>query len=207
MSEQIKFEKLLAQVKQPLVGKGDLSIWGGTCSESALLDFIKGWPLKRMPYRIWEYADRIQFERGGLPSQEDIVLLERGRLFGEDGESGKGGDLELRRDGDSFRWRFIGKIGKDETAPLEGCDARDFWETHDDVAFHCYRETALLWGKHDGDRWHDDRVAAADLRYPVGDGEGAPERVQVEYKVYSRAGRVQFVWLTKLSEWKEENDG
>ena len=194
MSEQIKFEKLLAQVEQPLVGKENLSIWGGTCSESALLDFIEGWPLAQMPYRIWEYADRIQLEQDKLPAQEDVVLLERGRLFG------KGGDLELRRDGDLFRWRFVGQAG---TAPPEGYGARDFWAFHQDTEFHCYTETALLWGKHDGNRWHDERVAAADLRYPV---DGEPERAQVEYKVYSRAGRVQFVWLTGLSEWEEEGD-
>jgi len=43
------------------------------------------------------------------------------------------------------------------------------------------------------------------LDYPTPDGAG---RVQVTYKVYSRAGRVEFVWLTRLQEWtKEENDG
>ena len=203
MSTQVKLDDLLVQVKHPLVGQKDLSIWGGTCSESTLLDFMGHWPLAQMPHRIWEYTDRIEFEQDEqdkqdkTPSPNEILLLERGRLFGEDG------DLELRRDGDLFRWRFIGKDG---IAPPKGYDAQDFWETHDGVTFHCYQETALLWGERDGSHWHDDRVAGADLRYPVGD-DGAPERVQVEYKVYSRAGRVQFVWLTKLSEWKEENDG
>ena len=195
MSEQVKFEELLERVKQPVVGSEQLSILGGVCPEDQLLDFAKGWPLEQMPYRIWEYTDRIQFERDKLPAQEDIVLLERGRLFGE------GGDLDLRRDGDLFRWRFIGQA---EVAPPKGCEAEDFWDAHGDVTFHCYTETALLWGERGGDHWHDERVAAADLRYPV---DGEPERVQVKYKVYSRAGQVQFVWLTGLSEWKEDNDG
>lgn len=196
MSKQVKFEKLLEQVRQPLVGKGQLSIFGGVCSEDQLLDFVKGWPLAQMPYRILEYADRIQFERGELklPSREDIALLERGRMFGE------GGDLELRRDGNLFRWRFVGKGG---ITPPKGYDARNFWDTHQDAAFHCYTETALLWGERDSDRWYDDRVAWADLRYPV---NGEPERVQVEYKAYSRAGQVEFVWLTELSGWEKEED-
>jgi hypothetical protein len=42
------------------------------------------------------------------------------------------------------------------------------------------------------------------LDYPEMDGA---ERVEVMYKVYSRAGRVEFVWLTGLQEWKEEKDG
>jgi hypothetical protein len=191
----VDFEKLIDEVPPPQHGQSDLSLWGGTCTEDALTDFLAGWDRKDMPYRIWEFTDRINFERNTLAS--NVTLLERGRLFGE------GGDLDLRRDGYTFRWRFV---GDPDVRPPEGYDAEEgnFWEKHSDAAFHCYEEMALLWGKRQGDRWHDDRVAAAKLDYPAPDDA---ERVQVQYKVYSRAGRVEFVWLTGLSEWKEENNG
>jgi hypothetical protein len=191
----IDFDKLVNQVRKPTVGQEHLAIWGGTCAEDALTDFLTGWDLKRMPYRIWESTDRIEF--GKNEQAPNVALLERGRLFG------LGGDLDLRHDGEVFRWRFV---GDPDVRPPEGYDAEEnnFWKQHPDpdVAFHCYDESALLWGEHQGDRWHDDRVAAAELDYLESDDA---ERVQVKYKVYSRAGRVEFVWLTKLQECKEED--
>lgn len=190
------FDNLVKQVVDgPQVGQDDLAIWGGTCTEDKVNDFLTGWDLKDMPYRIWQYTDRINFEKNTLAS--NAALLERGRLFG------LGGDLDLRRDGDEFRWRFVGDPGM---RPPEEYDAKEnnFWEQHPHAKFHCYIETALLWGKRKDDRWHDDRVAAADLDYPEMDGA---KRVEVAYKAYSRAGRIEFVWLTESREWKEENSG
>jgi hypothetical protein len=193
--EAREFDKLVSKVNKPQVGKESLAIWGGTCAKDALADFLTGWDLKRMPYRIWESTDRIKFKKE-MPVP-NVALLERGRLFG------KGGDLDLRRDGDTFRWRFVGDRG---VCPPAGYDAEEnnFWKQHPEATFHRYTETALLWGERRDDRWHDDRVAAAELDYPEMDGA---ERVQVKYKVYSRAGHVEFVWLTGLQEWKEEKDG
>lgn len=196
--EEIKFDNLIKQVVDgPQVGKNDLAIWGGTCAEDEVEDFLAGWALKEMPYRIWESTDRIKFKKEEEVRVPNLALLERGRLFGP------GGDLDLRRDGDTFHWRFVG--APDVRLP-EGYDAKenDFWEQHPYAKFHCYTERALLWGKREGKRWHDDRVAAAELNYPAPDGA---QRVEVEYKVYSRAGRVEFVWLTGLQEWEEESDG
>jgi len=192
---RVDFGTLVKQVRQPLCGREHLAIWGGTCAEDALIEFLAGWPLERMPYHIWESTDRIDFEENTpVPT---VALLERGRLFGEEG------DLELRREDDRFRWRFV---GAPDIRPPQGYDTddADFWTQHPDAAFHCYEETALLWGERNGDGWQDDRVASADLDYPV---EGQPERVQIEYRTYSRNGRVEFVWLTGLSEWKEADNG
>jgi len=195
--EAIKFDALVEQVNKPQVGQGNLAIWGGTCAENALVDFINGWSLTEMPYHIWESTDRIKFEKEEEVRVPNVMLLERGRLFG------LAGDLDLRRDGDTFRWRFV---GAHTMHPPEGHNVKenDFWAQHPDAVFHCYEETALLWGKREGERWHENRVAAAELDYP---GMDSAERVKVTYKVYSRAGRVEFVWLTGLREWKEENDG
>jgi hypothetical protein len=193
----IEFDDLVNQVLESQVGEERPAIWGGAYAEDALIDFLAGWDLKGMPYRIWESTDRIDFERDS--SAPNVALLERGRLFGP------GGDLDLRRDDDTFRWRFVGAPG---VRPPKDYDAKEnnFWaqDQNENTAFHCYEETALLWGERKGERWHDDRVAAAKLDYPAPDDA---ERVQVEYKVYSRAGQVEFVWLTGVSEWKEEGDG
>lgn len=196
MSQQVNFNDIVQMVTtQPLLGKEILSIWGGRCAEEDLLAFLQGWDLSNMPYRIWEYASEIVFEKGTLP--KNAVLLQRGRLFGEDG------DLELRRDGAEFAWRFI---GKPEIRPPAGYDfdENNFWHRHSDVTFHQYKQTALLWGESQGDGfWFDDRVAGAQLTYPAVTGK----RVQLHYKVFSRAGQVQFVWYTGLSEWKEGSHG
>ena len=195
MSKRVQFDDIAQMVTQPLVGKDHLSIWGGRCAEGDLLAFLDGWDLSRMPYRIWEYVSDIRFEKDTLPN--DIVLLQRGRLFGE------GGDLEVRRDGEEFAWRFI---GKPKMRPPEDYDLEenDFWHRHPDAAFHQYEQKALLWGeKRENGFWFDNRVAGAELAYPGVAGK----RVQLHYKVFSRAGRVQFVWYTGLSEWKEDANG
>jgi len=145
-----------------------------------------------MSYRIWEYVSEIAFEKETLP--QNAALLERGRLFGS------GGDLELRRDGATFAWRFIGPAGVQP--PTGKCNAQDYWGSDPQAMFHQREETALLWGKRNGETWVEDRVGAARLNYPATD-----ERVQIHYRTYSRAGRVEFVWLTSLSEWKEADNG
>jgi hypothetical protein len=176
-------------------GQNDLAIWGGECAETGLLAFLAAWDLSEMPFRIWEYASRIDFQRGTLP--DNISLLERGRLFGE------GGDLTLRRGGPGFFWHFV---GQSETYPPANYKAEDFWNSNTDLTFHRWDETALLWGerKNGATRWLDDRVGRADLDYPV------PEewkRVQVRYWAFSHAGRTAFVWLRGLEEWKEAQNG
>lgn len=189
---RVDFQKLVQEVTQSQCGQADLSIRGGRCAESDLLAFVRQWPPVQMPYRIWEYVSEIAFEKDSLP--RNVALLERARLFGE------GGDLELRRDGTGFAWRFIGPAGMQPPAGDYG--AQDYWADHPQATFHQREETALLWGKRDGEKWADDRVGAATLKYPA-----TGERVQVHYKTFSHSGRVEFVWFTRLSEWKEADNG
>ncbi|RME57582.1 hypothetical protein D6779_08390 [Candidatus Parcubacteria bacterium] len=198
MSSQhpVDFAEIVEQVKQSPVGKESLSIWGGRCAESDLLKFLEQWNnLTQMPYRIWEYASNIVFQKGTLP--KDAILLQRGRLFGE------GGDLEVRRDGQEFAWRFVGPAG--EQPPDGEYRAENYWEAHPDTVFFEEKTSALLWGawQESDDQWKDDRVGAAKLDYPDADGW---KRVQIDYTTFSQEGRVCFVWYTGLSEWKEKNN-
>ena len=187
----ISFAEVAKAVQHPHVGKESLSIWGGRIREGDVRKFLEMWPtISGMPYRIWEYASHIVFEKYTLP--EDLYLLQRGRLFGE------GGDLELRRDGQDFSWRYIGPAG---VSPPEGCEAQSYWELHPKVSFHQREESVMLWGRREEDRWADARVGRAFLTYPA---NSTWERVLLRYRAYSKTGRVQFVWYLALNEWKEE---
>jgi hypothetical protein len=151
----------------------------GTCSKLAA--WLSGLDLSGFNVRIWCYTDRCTIGQEELPADEQAELLERARLFGE------GGDLEVWRTGEAFRWRFVGRSeyapGGKEAAWPENAHWRD--------------RRALLWGtRSDGQaQWYDDRVAGAALTYPL---ENAPERVWVKYREYTEAGRPFAVWFTGL---------
>lgn len=183
----VDFVKLTNEVKQPKCGPKDLTILGGRCAESNLKGLSLEWDLSEMPFRVWEYSSEIAFERNTPP--KNIILLERGRIFGE------GGDLILRRNGMDFSWRFIGPGGIEE--PDGKYDTQNYWERNQDVMFHRDEKTTLLWGEWNGERWVENRVGAARLNYPV-DGK----RIQLHYKTFTHAGFVEFVWFTSLSEWE-----
>jgi hypothetical protein len=195
----VNFDELVKQVRGAQVGKDKLSIWGGECSEAQALDLVQHWPtLAQMPYRIWEYSSDIAFGRDTLP--DNAQWLERGRLFGPVG------DFTLLRDGNLFRWHFVGQAGTQP--PTGNYGAQDYWqiENNKGTTFHRYAEQALLWGerKEGQPRWFEDRVGAAQLEYPV---PADWRRVQICYDAFSRNGRVEFVWLRGLEEWKEADNG
>ncbi|MFQ5615858.1 MAG: hypothetical protein ACE5GO_05295 [Anaerolineales bacterium] len=176
------------------VGNGDLSILGSQCNADQVLALLGGWPeLGSLSYRIWEYTDEIEIvENGNLPIAARIQYLERARLFG------KGGDLTLRRVGEQFHWWFIGPQG---ISVPEKCKSNDFWQNGDPRAvFNQETHTALLWGSRDQDHHNfwEDRVAGANLSYDKIPALKDAERVAVEYVTYTRAGRVEFVWMKKL---------
>lgn len=191
MTAQVNFQAIADQVKDgPQIGRADLAVWGGQCPEDHLAAFLQAWALGNMPYRIWEYVSEISFEQNTLPHSP--VLLERGRLFGVDG------DLELRREGGVFLWRFVGQAG---TLTPPGFSAQDYWTANPEHQFYCEEQTALLWGKHNGPTWADDRVGAAQLNYPFADN--TEQRLQLRYRAYRRAGYTALVWFTALEAWKE----
>ncbi len=185
----LNFKDLVDKVQKPMVGAETLSIWGGECAADEILALVQQWPgLAEMPYRLWEYSCDIKFEDKAAPLPGEARWLERGRLFGP------GGDLALRRDGMRFGWHFVGPKGV--TAPAVG-QVEDFWTTAEAAAlFHQDETSALLWGerKKDFELWFDDRVAGAKLKYPV----AQLGHLQVKYRTYSRAGRIEFVWWLGL---------
>jgi hypothetical protein len=187
--EQVDFRKLADRVKQPPFGRDELTILGGQCAESEITKLIEHWDWAKMPFRIWEYSSEIIFERDTHP--KNLVLLERGRLFGE------GGDLMLRRNGGGFDWRFIGPAGV--LKPTKDYNMQNYWESNRKT-FHQDEKTTLLWGKWDGNQWIEDRVGSAKLNYPM-TKLLKDDRIQLTYKAFSYSGQLEFVWYTGLSKW------
>jgi len=183
------------------IKSGDIAILGGTCSEMDALALVNAWPTRaQMTYGIWEFSDEIKWD-ANVPDTAEF--LERGRLFGE------GGDLALRRDGDHFRWRFVGPKGTQlqkgfKAKEPEKFDAKDFWQHEPSAVYYEETASAMLWGSREKDKnsiFWEDRVAGANLNYPA---PPDAKRVGVLYHTYSRAGRVEFVWFRELKAHNQE---
>ncbi len=202
------------------------TIWGGQFEANWLTEFLEAWNLavRDMPWRVWEWISDLKMDHvapgiAGLPGNPH--LLERGRLFGTDG------DLSLRRDGERFLWNFVGR--RDTTlpqrlhweGPVKESSAEkdvgsrfavaDYWAYHPQAFLSGRRRVVLLWGKeryHNGNpmgTWHDDRVSNVKhpLVYPTMSGKN---RVRLSYCEYMRGDVIEAVWWLRLEGWGV-NDG
>lgn len=183
--QAVDFEKIVKQMeREKLTAAKWPTIVGGECAEADLISWLSKLDLSGMDVRIWEFTDRCIIDNNGSPAAAN--RLERARLFGRDG------DLDIRRDGKDFLWRYVGKV---EYAPES--DYELAWPGTLEEPVYCRVRTALLWGerKEGQAQWFDDRTAGADLSYPVAK---SPARVQVRYVEYTQAGRTLAVWLLGL---------
>src|SRR5438105_2416553 len=106
------------------IGPSHVAIRGGCFAVNRLEEFLTAWHLSRrgMPCAIWEWMHRLDFADGGVPA--DLDLLERGVVFGQEG------NLSLRRDGEEVRWHFVGEPAVSLPGAFSGVD---FWERHGQV--------------------------------------------------------------------------
>ena len=198
----VNFKELLSQMKKDeLAAEKWPTIVGGECGEAELLDWLDGLNLQEMPYHIWSFTDHCTISDDGPP--ESAGRLERARLFG------KGGDLDIRRHGQDFFWRYVGKAAY---APKHDKKQTLEWPGNDTSPVYCRKRTALLWGTREKEQkqWFDDRVSGARLTYfsetpPLPDN--VEERVNVKFSEYTQAGRTLVVWLLKLERYKEAKNG
>lgn len=174
MSKSNFEEKIDRLFKEKRIAKGDIQIWGGEIKEDGLRQFIGKWEQLYMPFLILETVEKMVMVDHDL-STLDPGSVDRIRTFGEDG------DLDIRRDINFFKWRYVGK-NKDIIDVIR----KDFWEENPGVKFFMEEKKAILWGK------YNDRVAKADLSYPI---EGQPEMVKIRYKTLSNRGAIAFTWL------------
>jgi len=202
MPDTIDFQSEIDELLDPAneVSPGELEIWGGHVPVNELAGFLETWDqaARAMEWRIREYPGRIKFTRGS-PSNEDLNLLERARIFGEDG------DLSLRRDGDRVLWHFVGRF---EPPDLGG--TRFSWDKLSDAKLRRRERTALLWGKQkdrtseeDPYCWQEDRVGRATLEYPL---HCRAERLALRYTEFSDGGQVAFVWWKDLTSHEQRQD-
>lgn len=188
MAEQ-KLDFLELPSRRTACSQADLTIVGGTIEETKVLNWLTQWDLRPLPWRIWEELSALKLEKNtSLPP--DFTLVERGQFFGE------GGDLILRRDGDVFRWRFI---GPETTKVQKTPDALDFWTEHPGTVLHRVEQKAILWGvwRSELGRWHDNRVGWANLQYPA--ELNGKAHVYIHFDEYLESGRVAFVWMRELN--------
>ena len=194
--QAVNFKNLVDQMeKDELSAEQWPTVVGGKCAEADLVDWLNGLDLSGMDVRIWEFTDRCTIGDDGPP--ETAERLERARLFGG------GGDFNIRRDGQDFLWRYVGKA---KYAPEHEEKQKLEWPGTEVSPVYCRERKALLWGerKEGQPQWFDDRTAGADLSYSV---EDAPARVQMRYVEYTQAGRTLAVWLLKLERYKEAKNG
>lgn len=203
-AEAIDFDREVQQLvhQDPLIrADSGIAIWGGEVHAQRISEFLRAWDVTAMPYRLLEYAHRIEFTDGPLPTAAELHLLERARLFGT------GGDLSLRRHAHIFHWHFI---GLQSMVRPKDVTLRDFWTTSPDIqanpalALRQCHESALLWGDYKAElgRWQDDRVGWASLIYPITTptAKQPGKRVWLHYTVFTDGGQIAFVWWKELKE-------
>jgi hypothetical protein len=208
--ESFNFKNTVRAMTACEVSRGEIAVWGGHFTgddgeslTQQLTRFLAAWDFTEMSYCVWEYAHRIEFT-DKMPPDEELDLLERGRVFGV------GGDLSLRRDSGKFYWHFVGSAC---ASVPQGFDVADFWDDAPEVKdpvtgelrLRVRNETALLWGSYETAllRWQEDRVGWADLSYPSV-AAVKEQRVKLHYRVFTNSGQVSFVWLRKLATVSKE---
>ena len=197
--EDVDFERIVRQMQASKLTVTDWpAVRGGVCPADDVVEWLGGLDLSKMDVRIWSFTDRCIIGHDGPP--QTVERLERGRLFGA------GGDLDLRRDGKVFRWRFV---GSSEYAPVG--DELEYPGTDESPVYGRERE-ALLWGtrEHEQRQWFEDRVAGALLTYvedPLPLPENIEERVRIKFREYTQAGRTIAVWLLGLDRYREGKNG
>lgn len=182
--------EIRAMRKNRVVDKNSgIAIRGGELAEDVLGEFLLAWDFPAMPHRIWQYADRCDFVSGTMPEPARHFLLEHCSLFGP------AGDLEMRRDGNAWKWHFI---GESSIPGPQGFAFQEYWQQHPERQFRAEEGKALLWGEYRADTgsWHEDRVARRPLSYPIA-SPTPRSRVRIAYTALYDGGQVAFVW------WKE----
>ena len=192
----ICFKDLVDEVRSSVCMDWPTVVGGVWKGEAELVQQLKAYrSSEALCWRIWEMTDSCiigqdWFKEQDQDGRDNWRWLERARLFGE------GGDLDVRRDGERFLWRYVGE--PDHAPPGD-----NKLEPDDGSPVYCREQTALLWGtrERDQEQWFEDRVSGAKLTYLPKTptlSEGMEERVQVRYYEYTQAGRTLVVWLRGL---------
>lgn len=129
----------------------DLIIVGGVLSADKLPEFLGHFSTHMQTDMPWSMIETVHAfkvrERADLTKLLDakqVFLLERARIFGE------AGDLDIRRDGEEFRWRFLGETIPADKKFAETFSSEDFWDAYPDIRFYSIQECHMQWQPGDG---------------------------------------------------------
>lgn len=174
-----------------LDGSGMTFVAGQADAAAEALEPVFAWlgtlrPQDGREARWWwcaEWTDRVRLEEGPPGVPEDLPRLVWGRWFGP------AGDLEAWREGERFRWRFLGDAG---VRPPPGVEHADFFAGADeDGAPRLLRpgedRVGLLW------KADDARVATADPGTTLRLLAEAPGRLRLCYTPFYDRGVVAAV--------------
>jgi hypothetical protein len=167
------------------VGGDKLALVGGWV-DAVQVDALVDWLQKADEGPWWsfrEWTDRMQLTERLVGTGGDEVRLVWGRWFGD------AGDLEVRRDGGRFRWRWVGNAGVRPPAEV-ATEETDFF-TAAERDLRAADDTALLWDRADG------RVATADTKTTLSlltDGS----RLRLRYTAYYDHGVVAAVRYRRI---------
>ncbi len=200
-TQAVVFSQLWQDMKDAEVKQVDVpTVLGGQFDADDLTAFLNKWQKSdlNMPWRIWEHISFIEFGKPGDMPKEPRYL-QRAELFGARGH------LSLRRDNNRWFWHFVGLAG---TALPTGVKS-ERWKPDECAQLRCYSDKAILWGEEivrdkDGNKedvdvlWWEDRVGAADLRYPQ--HLSGISRVYLHFYRYTQAGHTVFAWYKGLGD-------
>jgi hypothetical protein len=167
----------------PLVSGDAMTVVGGTVDEAGVEQLAR-W-LQSLGEDGWwsfrEWTDRMRLAKDLAGTEGDVARLVWARWFGTPG------DLEVRRDGPRFRWRWVGDAGVRPPEELAG-KAMDFFAVGEGapVLLRPAEANALLWDARDARIATTDPATRAAL-LPNG------ERLCLRYTVYYDHGVVAVV--------------
>ena len=175
----------------PIASAATLRIIGGLLMEKHLTSFLQSWEDKISSGFAWamiEDVDQFNVQKVTTTFEglvQNIALLERMRLFG------KTGDLDIRRNGRQFHWRYVGN--KTAVIPdLTSFVAEDFWQatSNSNIKLREVTRSYYQW------RGQDERINAhwyTTIDLPE-------EGVRLQQKHYLQNGRLAFVRYVDLVE-------
>ncbi|MGI6226217.1 MAG: hypothetical protein ACOYJ1_08200 [Peptococcales bacterium] len=162
----------------------DITIIGGKIPIEELSKFLEDLRM-HMPWSICEYTYGSEILKDALP---EIKFLERLRKFGSEG------DLDIRRDGSHYQWRFV---GLPYCRIEEQYNPQDFWKNQEEIKhLREHNDELILYGTVEKGIFIEKKVARAKLNYPL-ETEGI-EKAIIKAKLYTYYGRPQFAWYQAL---------
>lgn len=145
VQEQFNLAKRAVAVS---IEPSSLIIQGGRISAEKLDAFLIAWQAAIAAHLHWSMVEEVSRFYVAKPldvAKLDVSLLERLRCFGPHG------DLDLRRDGATCYWRFIGDAGKGDPAWPAFADwgGQDFWQANPGTVLTPIKHEYYQWRRGD----------------------------------------------------------